>query len=144
MRYVDPRRNKPTGYDVAEVCLNGHDITASAGQFPEHREKHCSQCGAATITECPSCNSSIRGHLLDSMVLQYAAPSFCHECGNMLVPMPPLTRQVQVREYLDKATKKLRSLVQKINLSIDRLHEYRTALISAGVAGKIDLHKEVA
>ena len=64
--------------------------------------------------------------------------------GNMLVLIPPLTQQVQVREHLDKTTRRIRSLAQKIRVSIERLREYRTVLISAAVTGKIDVREEVA
>ncbi len=59
--------------------------------------------------------------------------------GDLLVPIPPLIRQVEVRECLDNATRRISLLAEKIGVTIDRLREYRTALISAAVTGKIDV-----
>ena len=43
---------------------------------------HCSECGAETIRECPSCNSFIRGrHRAWRVVHPYKVPAYCHECG---------------------------------------------------------------
>lgn len=59
-------------------------------------------------------------------------------------PIPPLDEQKAIAAFLRRETGKIDSLVEKINLSLDRLREYRTALISAAVTGKIDVRKEVA
>lgn len=75
------RSEEPRGYDTAQVCLNGHKVTASYLDFPEHRQNFCDQCGAATITACQSCHAEIRGFYRGSMIVQYAPPHFCHECG---------------------------------------------------------------
>lgn len=76
------RSGEPGGYDTAQVCRNGHDVTASYHDFPEHRQKHCAQCGASTITACLCCSAEIRGYYRGSMSLQaFVVPPFCHECG---------------------------------------------------------------
>ncbi|MCG6537003.1 MAG: DUF2321 domain-containing protein [Syntrophales bacterium LBB04] len=72
-------------YRIAEVCLNGHVSTDSADEFPESREKFCSRCGEATITQCPSCKSNIRGYYYIEGVIggeEYEPPAFCFNCGN--------------------------------------------------------------
>jgi hypothetical protein len=43
--------------------------------------------------------------------------------------------------FLDKETAKIDALVTKIQEASDRLKEYRTALISAAVTGKIDVRE---
>lgn len=71
-------------YKTAQVCLNGHMVTDDTSH-QELRSKHCRQCGVATITVCPKCNSDIRGHYhVDGVVSVVETPvySFCHECGN--------------------------------------------------------------
>ena len=60
------------------------------------------------------------------------------------LPTPPLDEQRAIAAFLDRETARIDALVEKVNLSIDRLREYRTALISAAVTGKIDVRKEVA
>lgn len=63
--------------------------------------------------------------------------------GNMLIPVPPLDEQVRIRERLDLEIDKLKLLERKVEESITKLREHRTALISAAVTGKIDIRGEV-
>ena len=60
----------------------------------------------------------------------------------MPVPRPPLPEQVAITAYLDEETAKLDALVGKVKDAVERLQEYRTALITAAVTGKIDVRKE--
>ena len=55
------------------------------------------------------------------------------------VPFPPLPEQAAIAAYLDEETAKLDALVGKVELAVERLQEYRTALITAAVTGKIDV-----
>ncbi len=55
--------------------------------------------------------------------------------------LPPLPEQAAIAVYLDAETAKLDALVQKVEEAIERLQEYRTALITAAVTGKIDVRK---
>ena len=48
-----------------------------------------------------------------------------------------------IAAYLDAETAKLDALVGKVEEAVERLQEYRTALITAAVTGKIDVRKEV-
>ncbi|MCL5037916.1 MAG: hypothetical protein M1269_12520 [Chloroflexi bacterium] len=59
------------------------------------------------------------------------------------VPAPIFEEQCAIVRFLERETGKIDMLVEKINLSITTLREYRTALISAAVTGKIDVCKEV-
>lgn len=52
---------------------------------------------------------------------------------------PDLIEQNEIVSYLDRETSKIDMLVAKIGQAIDRLREYRMALISAAVTGKIDV-----
>ncbi|MBL3307802.1 DUF2321 domain-containing protein, partial [Klebsiella pneumoniae] len=42
-------------YDIQQVCLNGHQVTANYSSSPEFRRDFCATCGEKTITRCPSC-----------------------------------------------------------------------------------------
>ena len=66
------------------------------------------------------------------------------ELANLWVMVPPLEEQRSIADYLNRETSRIRDLVATMQQSIDKLHEYRTALISATVTGKIDVRKEVA
>ena len=68
------------GYDVAQICLNGHVVNSYTKTEPTRNSNFCSACGKATTTKCTSCNHEIRGHSLDYGYL-YDAPSYCLECG---------------------------------------------------------------
>lgn len=60
------------------------------------------------------------------------------------VPVPPPKEQAAIAAYLDEETAKLDALAGKVETAIERLQEYRTALITAAVTGKIDVRKAVA
>ena len=59
--------------------------------------------------------------------------------GNIQVPVATEDEQRKIASFLDRETAKIDTLVAKILEAIDRLKEYRTALISAAVTGKIDV-----
>jgi len=60
------------------------------------------------------------------------------------VVLPPFPEQLAIAEFLDRGTLTLDSLVAVIAGAIDRLQEYRTALITAAVTGKIDVRGTAA
>ncbi len=55
--------------------------------------------------------------------------------------VPPLPEQTAIAAFLDLETAKLDALVGKIETAMERLQEYRTALITAAVTGKIDVRE---
>lgn len=57
--------------------------------------------------------------------------------GNLLVALPPRREQQELADYIDSHAIHLDTLVTKIEQAIERLQEYRTALISAAVTGKV-------
>ena len=57
----------------------------------------------------------------------------------LLVPRIPLDEQNRIVTHLDAATREIHRLIAKIHKAIDHLKEFRTALISAAVTGKIDV-----
>ena len=59
-----------------------------------------------------------------------------------LVAVPPLEEQEEIVHLLNNKITVLERPLQKIEQSIERLREYRTALISAAVTGKIDVRDE--
>jgi type I restriction enzyme S subunit len=63
---------------------------------------------------------------------------------SLSVLVPPLTEQRAIAAHLDHETSKIDALVAHMQRAIERLREYRTALISAAVTGKIDIRNEGA
>jgi len=53
--------------------------------------------------------------------------------------LPSLPEQRAIADFLDRETARIDSLVAKVEQAIERLQEYRTALITAAVTGKIDV-----
>lgn len=51
----------------------------------------------------------------------------------------PLVEQRAIASFLDQETELIDGLIEKVRTSIEKLREYRTALISAAVTGKIDV-----
>jgi len=60
------------------------------------------------------------------------------------VAAPPHTEQRAIAAFLNRETAKIDWLMEGVRQAIDRLREYRTALISAAVTGKIDVREEMA
>lgn len=66
------------------------------------------------------------------------------ECGKIReiqIALPPESEQDQIMNELEAMTAKLDALKAKTRTAIDRLQEYRTALISAAVTGQIDVRE---
>ena len=64
--------------------------------------------------------------------------------GSILVGIPDKREQTAIADFLDRETAKIDRLIAKIETAIERLREYRTALITAAVTGKIDVRRKAA
>ena len=63
--------------------------------------------------------------------------------SKMFIALPNLPEQAAIAAYLDAETAKLDALVGKVEAAVERVQEYRTALITAAVTGKIDVRRAV-
>jgi hypothetical protein len=75
------------GYDVAQICINGHVVNSSALSSPQYNKNFCKECGGATTMECSSCSTKIKGHyhfpnIVSFGGIGYQAPKFCDHCGD--------------------------------------------------------------
>lgn len=61
---------------------------------------------------------------------------------NTASPIPPLTEQQAIMEFIQQETAKIDALISRIQEGIEKLKEYSTALIGAAVTGKIDVRDE--
>lgn len=92
------RHTGPVGYDIAQVCQNGHVITNFAETRPQHMKNFCNTCGAATIRACPKCAKHIQGHYHGGAPHSgKPAPAFCHGCGS---PYPWTERRINAAKQL--------------------------------------------
>jgi type I restriction enzyme S subunit len=74
-----------------------------------------------------------------------AMPKVNRETLNDLrLPVPPPNEQEAIADFLDRETGKIDRMVAKVEAAIERLQEYRTALISAAVTGDIDVRGQAA
>lgn len=63
---------------------------------------------------------------------------------NFAIAIPPLEEQLKIVKFIDAEEARITALKVMIVEAIDRLREYRSALISAAVTGKIDVRGEVS
>jgi hypothetical protein len=87
-------------YNTAQICRNGHVITANYDKHPEFRKAFCDKCGAATITHCEGCTKAIRGRYhsdIRNLLDNYSAPRFCPHCGK---PYPWTASRLQAAKTL--------------------------------------------
>ena len=59
--------------------------------------------------------------------------------GRIQVPVPDIAIQSKIADFLDRETQKIDVIQERTNTCIDRLKEYRSALITAAVTGQIDV-----
>lgn len=64
------------------------------------------------------------------------------DIGNFKMLIPSLEEQTAIADYLDQETAKIDRLCDTVNQTIGRLKEYRTALITQAVTGKIKVTDE--
>jgi type I restriction enzyme S subunit len=85
------------------------------------------------------------GELLRAMNLnQYsiasAQPGLSVErISNLKIPVPSLDEQTEIENFLVDKFQKIDGLIRLLNIQVDFYGEYRTALISEAVTGKIDV-----
>jgi len=61
------------------------------------------------------------------------------EVNALKICLPPKSEQLQISEYLNKATSKIDKTIQKIEQKIELLEEYKKSLIHHVVTGKVDV-----
>jgi hypothetical protein len=72
------------GYDVAQICMNGHMINDACKNKPQYCKKRCPACGEETITTCPHCGAPIPGHYYIARIASIHNNTMhqcCCECG---------------------------------------------------------------
>lgn len=111
-------------YDTAQICENGHAITAVADSNPELRKNFCTTCGAPTVMVCKNCNAPLRGRyhqegVVDMRRFVLPIPTFCYQCGK---PFPWTERRVNAFRELAAELNDLTAEEQvKLSTSLDDL-----------------------
>ncbi|MDP3090660.1 MAG: restriction endonuclease subunit S [Nitrospira sp.] len=65
----------------------------------------------------------------------------CEQITEMSIPVPPIVEQEAIAKHVDAETQRIDRMTIKIEAAIDRLTEYRIALITSATTGKIDVRK---
>jgi restriction endonuclease S subunit len=87
-------------------------------------------------------NSSVYWDWISSIFIQATIQNVSAEkYANLWMGVPDIQEQQKIAQFLDRETSKIDNLITKTRTSIDHLKEYRTALISAAVTGKIDVRE---
>jgi type I restriction enzyme S subunit len=63
---------------------------------------------------------------------------------NLILVKPPLNVQYKIIQFVERKSRRALQLIETVQEGINRMNEYRTALISAAVTGKIHVRGEVA
>ena len=64
---------------------------------------------------------------------------YSSELKHLLLPLPPTREQKAIAAFLDRQMERIAILNARVETAIERLQEYRSALITAAVTGKIDV-----
>ena len=67
-----------------------------------------------------------------------------NDIRSLIILVPPPDEQRAIVDFLDEDENNFSSLFGRISQGLERLKEFRTALISAAVTGKIDVREETA
>ncbi len=97
--YVNQREQEREGFDLAQICENGHLINKRARTESQYNKDYCSKCGKPTITTCPYCKGAIKGydHASKVIELEFPIPSFCDNCGK---PYPWISVKLEAAKDL--------------------------------------------
>lgn len=67
----------------------------------------------------------------------------CNKVREIVVPQPPLDEQREIVRHIEEQEGRFSRVLDSIEVGVQRLAEYRSALISAAVTGQIDVRDEV-
>lgn len=88
-------------------------------------------------------NVLLSRHYQDRMMFEAGGTTIKHiyitRLQNMPLPVPSTGEQLEINAQIEATRQRVMLLGEKINASIDRLKEYRSALITAAVTGQIDV-----
>lgn len=83
---------------------------------------------------------SICRDLLNSIANAATLPILNQEqTKSVQIPLPPFSEQKAIAEFLDEKTDKIDALIDELNKQLNELAEYKKAVISEAVTGKVDV-----
>lgn len=151
------RRITKRGYDSCGTTLapNGSLVLstrAPIGHLAIADTEFCTNQGCRALIRSKKANEEFFYYQLlaaHSELLSWGTGSTFRELTKqkleyIWLAVPPLTEQREIAAYLDRETGKIDALIGKVEGAIALLREYRAALISAAVTGKIDVREREA
>ena len=66
------------------------------------------------------------------------------DVGTFMTPVPPVVEQDQIVASIRREKADIEALIRKVVEAVEHIKEYRAALVSAAVTGKIDVRKVAA
>lgn len=81
------RPSKSSGYDMAQICLNGHIVNDQTERHPHFNKRFCEKCGAETVVQCQQCGTGIQGKyhvrgVASLSITKKSPPAYCADCGS--------------------------------------------------------------
>lgn len=113
-------------------------------------------CGGPALLNQRVCCLRSKPSLLNQRLLYYSVPFplkvlnditysttvkhlSSHDVRHFRICLPDVDEQRAIADFLDRETAKIDQMAAKAEAAIERLQEYRTALITAAVTGKVDV-----
>ena len=129
---------------VGKVGLfTGHETPVTFASYlvrlrtsPQHRPEYLN-----TVLNDVAILAIVRREAIPSLHQSNLNPT---RYGRIRIPLPPLSEQVAILEYLGKATEDIDASIDRTHRQIELMHEYRTRLIADVVTGKLDVRGVVA
>lgn len=162
IRYEDARRTSRRAFDVAltdksrpisgDILLT-KDGTLGRTAIADGQEICINQSVALlrlnqTLVDVGFVHNALRAAAYqERMIFEAGGTTIKHiyisRLAKMPIACPPQSEQRDISEHVSRSRKVIDNLTLRIKDGIDRLKEYRTALISAAVTGKIDVRDEL-
>ena len=151
---VDRRLVLESG-DLLFNRTNSRELVAKVGIFRGHRRDQVTFASyLVRLTARDNVEAEWLNYLLNSTGLLGMARSMALLSVNqanlnptkyqrLFVPMPELSEQRRIAGFAKREATRIDTLIRKVRVAIDHLREFRTAVISAAVTGKIDVREAV-
>ena len=85
--------------------------------------------------------SSLSEHLINKAISSAQPKLNKEDVRSCIVILPSLSDQAQIVEFIESRTTKIDEIVSETQLQIQKLKEYKTAVISEVVTGKVDVRE---
>lgn len=121
--------------ELSKACIAPNDGLCSADMYAIEPIKNNNSMYILYILLC-----DVFTKLAVDMSMRVAMPKINREdLSNIIWYFPPFDEQSSIATHIDKETTRIDTIITKTDKEIELLKEYRTALISEVVTGKIDV-----